>query len=265
MIRWTLFLGLTIFCFWLPGAYKRVTHGFRPAKCQLEWPAVASWDSPECDPTLLEQPFTYLAKGGQSYVFLSKDKAYVLKLFRFNACTIPIGRKLKNQWKKWVKGRGVEIFPMKESVPNALGAYKLAFDRAQDLTGLVYVHLNPKKGSLPIIRVKDRIGRSYQIDPAKYRFVLQRRAEPFLLTLDKAEKDGSAQPLIDSCLSLFKKIGDLGLFNRDPIIARNFAFLDGRAVMVDAGSLYEDPAHAQENSDQFCDRFMELLEKRRTR
>src|SRR5689334_8640410 len=61
------------------------------------------WDveiSPEVV-SILEQPFHYLAKGGQSYVFGSSDGKYVLKLFRFDACLLPYAREWGAKWAKW--------------------------------------------------------------------------------------------------------------------------------------------------------------------
>lgn len=267
MVRLISLFVVIFFCFWFPKASKRVTHGFRLAKCRLEWSTVPQW---EADPlpaekeqeirAILEKPFTYLAKGDQSFVFLSQDGNYVLKLFHFNQCKIALGKKLKNQWKKWTKGHEIEEFLFKESVTRTFESYKLTYDLAKDLAALSYIHLNPKKTSLPVISIRDRLGRSYRIDPAQYRFILQKRAEPIRPTLSKALQSGSADPLIFSLFSLFKKLGDLGLANRDPKISRNFAYLNGEAIVIDAGSFFYDPIRAKEDANHFSLRFQNFLE-----
>ena len=78
-----LFLFLFVFLLLkIPKNYHRLTGGFRLSSCQLPLKNKKSWDaeppSNELTP-LLSQPFFFLKRGSQAYVFLSEDKKYVLK------------------------------------------------------------------------------------------------------------------------------------------------------------------------------------------
>jgi len=70
----------------LPVAFKRLTCGFKIAKMRLEMPFRPNWEtdaslSEEQLLSILRQPFFYLDKGAQSYVFKSGDGQFVFKLF----------------------------------------------------------------------------------------------------------------------------------------------------------------------------------------
>lgn len=268
IFRYLLFFTVLFFSLWFPGTYRRLTHGFRLAKCHLVWPTIPSWEAPPLSlqkeeeiHRTLTKPFTYLAKGAQSYVFVSHDGNYVLKLFQFNPCPIEFGKTLKNQWKKWTRGSEIQKFAFQDKVLRTFSAYKLAYDLASDLTALTYIHLNPKQSSLPIITVKDRLGRSYKINPAHYRFILQKKADPFVSTLLKSIADGSAPTLIKSYLSLIEQLEKLGMANRDPTMSRNFAFLKGEAIVIDAGSFFYDPMLAKASKENFFFRLKDWLKR----
>lgn len=256
------FLLVMSFFLWLPNSYKRWTHAFRPAKCFLEMPYQERWETKLTDTQLLsvlKEPFSYLAKGAQSYVFESSDGEYVLKVFRFDACKMPLGQKLIRQLRKTFGLREKHYTPWRQRAFKTLDSCKLAMDLAPHLTGVVFVSLNPKPG-LPLIRLKDRLGMAHTIDPAKYRFVLQKKAEPFLFTIKNA-KDPSS--LIASYLSLISELSNLGIANLDPTMGRNFGFIDGRAVQIDFGNFCLDAEKAKNDVSHFTNQIRSWLEKRR--
>jgi hypothetical protein len=247
---------------WFPSAYKRWTHSFRPAKCILSWPYNPDWDA-EPDASIrdiLKEPFTYLSKGAQSYVFLSNDQKYVLKLFRFDACRIQLGQKLKKKFRKWTGMRGKHELPLDVKARKTLSSCKISYDLASDLTGVVWVHLNPQPTDLPMISLKDRLGRTHRIDPSKYRFALQKKADSFLQTILKAEDPA---PLIDSYLSLISKLSERGIANLDPTMGRNFGFIDGQAIEIDFGNFALDSSRAERDRIHFEKRLVKWLEKKR--
>src|SRR5262249_10626680 len=123
--------------------------------------------------SILNQSFSYFAKGQQSFVFLSADGQYVLKLFRFYTSKIPYGRRIETLLKQWVDPTVQPRNSFAFDVQTNFDSCKTASDLAPDPTGLIYIHLNPR--SLPLLHLKDRLGRTHSIDPAKYRFVLQKK------------------------------------------------------------------------------------------
>ena len=70
--------------------YYPVTDDFRMGNLVHDMPAHPEWESPPLSPAdkqeltrILDQEFSYMGKGAQSYVFGSADGKYVLKFFKF--------------------------------------------------------------------------------------------------------------------------------------------------------------------------------------
>ncbi len=252
--KWLLVSLLAAFCFWFPAAFKRWTHAFRPQKCLVEWPFNPAWEFPPLSrekkaeiTAVLNGPFSYLAKGAQSYVFLSRDQKYVLKLFRFDTCKVPFGQKAMRAFRKWAGMREKYFLSTSLRAPKIFNSCQWACSLAPSQTGVVFAHLNPKSADLPVVTLKDRLGRSHQIDPAKYRFVLQKKAEPFGVLRSKEE----IQPYIDSYFTLLDEIGNLGLVNLDTKLGGNFGFIDGKAAMIDFGNIHLLPEQAADRTAIF--------------
>ncbi|MBI3237041.1 MAG: hypothetical protein HYZ48_05010, partial [Chlamydiales bacterium] len=69
------------------------TDGFSRYKICSDLSFHPEWETPPPDVDLsciLDQPFHYLTKGAQSYVFVSADDRYVLKFFRIYHLTAPV-------------------------------------------------------------------------------------------------------------------------------------------------------------------------------
>ncbi len=233
--RFVCLLALVYVCLWLPGAYKRAAHPFRMSKCKVEWPYVSQWetgDPPAEVKTIFQKPFTYLAKGKQSYVFLSADGAHVLKLFRFDQCKITMGKKIFSLVRKW-KGRPKQEKkkPFLERMEQTFASAVLAYQLAQRQTGVVWVHMNLDGKKIDPFAVKDKLGRNHCVDPGRYRFVLQRRAKPI----------SEIGELSASFEQLMRELDALHLWNEDPKILGNFGILDGRVVLIDIGNFLLKP------------------------
>ena len=81
--------------------------------------------------TIVDQPFTYLTKGKQSFVFVSQDQKWVLKLPR-------LPRYARN-W--YVRGKKSSIADLQKMFDN----FKSAYEELEGQTGVVYAHLQPTK------------------------------------------------------------------------------------------------------------------------
>lgn len=263
MYRYCFVFLLACFSFWFPSAFKRWTHPFRPAKCLIQCPYIPEWEISPLSVNekqkiyaVLKEPFSYLSKGAQSYVFLSQDQKYVLKLFRFDTCRMPFGQNILKKFRKWARLKEKLFLPTEVKIMKNFSSCKLAYSLAQKQTGVVFVHLNPKPDFLPILRVKDRLGRCHRIDPAHYRFALQKKADRFkeILTVD------DARPYIMSYLTLLKEIAELGLVNIDVKLGSNFGFLEGKAIQIDFGNFIYCPAQAMAQRDYFVSRLQTWLE-----
>jgi hypothetical protein len=216
-----------------------------------DWAFVAEWETPALeDPELLavlKAPFSYLSKGAQSYVFLSRNEKYVLKLFRFDACRMPLGRMAMTQLCHWAGLKPRHFVPAEEKIPFTFNSCMLAYRLAQKQTGLAYVHLNLKKG-LPLLTLVDRLGRVHQIDPAKFRFALQCKAESF---------DCHNGEEVRLYRQLLNELSSMGLTNTDRKFKGNFGCIEGRVIAMDFGNFIYSPERAKEEVVAF----EKLLEK----
>ncbi len=256
-------LAIATLFLWFPSAFKRWTHGFRLSKCQIEWPYQPSWESSQPSSSIrkvLAGEFTYLNKGAQSYVFLSGDGEYVLKLFRFDNCRMPLGRRTVRAIRKWVALSEKHFLPLDARAKKTFTSCQLSQDLVPHLTGVIWTHLNPKPTDLPSLLIRDRLGRRHLVDPAKYRFVLQRRAEPFLATLLKVD---DFAPYLDSYVALLNELSEWGLANLDRTMGKNFGFIEGKAVEIDFGNFSLNSTLARNDPVHFSKRLIRWLRKHR--
>lgn len=203
----------------LPAGAKYFTKGFRVAKMRVDYPHNPDWETsfnPEIR-EILNQSFTYLAKGAQSYVFESQDKKYVIKLFRFKQPS------------------------KKRTVERLFNATKIAYEDLREETGLVYAHLNPTQLNLPILHCRDAVGRSYRFHLDSVRFAIQKKGELMKDVLEKAkDKPEEMRHRIDAFLSFLKKRIDKKIINHDSNMTRNFGYLGEMPIEIDFGCYQRD-------------------------
>lgn len=233
-----------LFCFCtlsIPGLVKRMTGGFRLNKLRVDFPSRPEWNvffDPEVK-SMLDQPFHYLDKGSQCYVFESKDKQIVIKLFRFSD-------------------------PRSElKISTLFEAARIAYEKMKEETGLLYIHLNRTELGLPKILLTDGIGRSFWIALDDYRFAIQKKAKTFEVALEEALEDPILmRKRIDQFICLLKTRVGKGIYNSDPTLGRNFGFLETRAIELDFGNFKPVLPHTPEiEIKRFTEKFRDWLEK----
>jgi hypothetical protein len=221
MVRTLFFILLILFSFAAPSIMKRFTYGFKIAKMELVFPSSSEWDVP-FQPQWLEilnQPYSFLGKGAQSYVFESQDGQYVIKLFRYDH---PFSD---------------------EKVKTLFNACKIAQDILKEETGLLYVHLNQTQLGLPVLQCRGPLGGQVKFPLDKYRFALQKKAAGFRETFERIKNDPiEMQKRIDQFLQLLYSRVEKGIRNTDPNLHRNFGFLEDRAIEFDFGNYQKCPA-----------------------
>ncbi|MBX7067035.1 MAG: hypothetical protein K1X28_07380 [Parachlamydiales bacterium] len=225
----------------IPSFVKRMTGGFRLAKLHVEYPSHPEWNVP-FDPelnSLLNQPFHYLDKGSQCYVFESKDRQIVIKLFRFSDARSEL-----------------KVFTL-------FNAAHIAFQRMKEETGLLYIHLNISQENLPTIRLKDAIGRTYRLRLDEYRFAIQKKAKSFEIAMQEALKDPILmQSRINQFAALLKTRVEKGIYNSDPTLGRNFGFLENQAIELDFGNFKPILPHSREiEIERYAGKFREWLKQ----
>jgi len=189
----------------------------------------------------LSQPYRYLAKGTQFYVFESQDGKYVIKFLRENHTP-----------KLWVHllkfptfldlYRKREVLYRKEKCQKTINGCHVAFEKMKNrvgILGLFFTH-NINK----CLTIFDKIGHKFKVDLSKAHFVIQKKAEMMLdqaLTFAYQEKDQEkVVEIIDSFLEHISYRCKKNICNSDPNVFRNFGIINDRAVEIDFGNFFEN-------------------------
>jgi hypothetical protein len=139
---------------------------------------------------------------------------------------------------KFLKGR-------RKSAPNVRQSAALAYALLKDEASLVYQsHHHFSKPAL----LYDKLGIEHTIDLNQCEFFIQRKASPFHVT----------PTTIDALLAMVFSQCQKGIANCDPMIERNFGIVDGKAVLVDFGSL-QKKSHLKTPQGIWSELFLELL------
>lgn len=182
------------------------------------------------------QPFSFLGKGRQSYVFVSIDGAIVLKFFNRSYMEMPWCAHLNSAaWQKIEKSKRA----LRKKF--YFQSYLTAEQALKNETGLLYVHLGPSQ-DLPTVHLIDRASRSFFIDLNQVPFVLQRKGDLLkdsLQKFSKEKRDGVVAGIIDDLFQLVQKRVTLGISDKDHDFEHNFAYLNGKLIQIDPGRLLE--------------------------
>lgn len=235
-----LFCLLFIFaCLKIPKNYFRLTGGFRLSSCVLNIESAAnSLPLSEETKLALDQPFFFLKRGSQAYVFVSQDKKYVLKLF---------AKPLKSyRFQRYTHAKKPHLHasfaPLR--IENALKGYRIASALPRALTALVHEHLELTENTLPSITLYDAFYRSYQIPLDHNAFVLQKKCDLLVSTLKNLAETNNfsaIESLRQSYLETIAYRASLGIRNTDTEFKKNFGVLEGRVVEFDVGEYVLDP------------------------
>lgn len=180
------------------------------------------------DPYLiLKQKFYLKDQGGQSYVFISADEKYVLKFF-------------KDMPRPWIPFKKYQQKKLGK-LTRTLNGYHLAFDRLQQETGLLYLHLSPTATPLPTTLV-DRLHIEHPIDLSSVYFVLQKRATPVSVF---------SESTVSQVSKLLQKRASCHIADHDPRLQTNLGWIDGQLAFIDPGRFVEDANASAEFPQKF--------------
>lgn len=225
-------------------AYINFSDGFSLANVRSSMSYDPRWDVEAIADNevkkILSQPFSYLGKGCQSYVFESEDGNYVLKFFKFQHlrtdtiwCSIPLPEFLAKKRDESIQRR----LAKKERL---FKGSVVAYEQIPELTGVVYLHLNPTNHLNCSIEFKDKIGWLHSLPADKTVFILQRKAIPaanFFTKLEKEKSHDAAKSGFHSLLGIYHKSALSGIIDLDPATIQNLGFSNGEAQIIDIGQL----------------------------
>lgn len=190
---------------------------------------------------ILSQPFKYLAKGRQSFAFESQDGNYVLKFIkcqRINVThlyeTFPLPLYLDQKRKANLEERQDRLKRMFTSMSLAKAPLK-------DLTGILYIHIQPASEQQKTVELLDRLGFSHKVAIYSVPFILQQKAQKVMPTLKAllAKKDiEGLKKRLDQLISLFVERASRGIIDPDKglLTRNNIGFLEDRAIYIDLGT-----------------------------
>jgi hypothetical protein len=188
----------------------------------------------------LLQPFFYLGKGKQSYVFESSDGKYVIKFFHFSSNHRPSF--LSAYRLPWFVEK---ICSRKEKRGKAFFRGYLLDDHLRDLvpkiTATLFVKLT-KGSSHKEIVLFDKWHQKHTIEQDRTAFVLQKKAAPFFPWLKEslAQEDLFRKRTSAYLDLLFSRL-DHFLLDPDGRLLDHIGLVDGSLVFIDHGRIFFDP------------------------
>lgn len=191
----------------------------------------------------LSQPYHYLAKGRQCFVFESNDGQTVIKFLNYRRFSLPVFLRdipLPHYWKMWILGLDEKRRLRFEST---MESFQLVEKHFLDETAIMYIHLK-EGGNLPILQITDRGHRTHQIDLNHTAFIVQKKAHPIFAELQNRWQSGQQvafQEGLQEFVDLIHKRCSYQLADDDRDVGINFGFCEGRLILLDPGRLYHDP------------------------
>ena len=238
--KWWIFLALTPFLVYGVARFCHVqTGGFKMTKIRSNCPRNQTSKAPPVPKDLdaiLTQPFTYLGRGKQSFVFLSDDQTIVLKLFNNRY-------QRKIFWFSWLPFSQDKVAYLQSKLGLLCTSYELAFNKLRNKTGLLYLHLSPTKHIKRTVTLIDKLGIAHPIPLDTTGFALQKRGTLAYAHLSYLMQEGKKEEAIRSLHSMLNLILSrckLGIADNDPLIRTNLGFLDSAPFYIDIGPFSKD-------------------------
>lgn len=230
--------------------YYHLTDDFRISNITYELPFEAPWKVPLISDTeylqiaqILDQKFTYLGKGAQSYAFGSDDQQYVLKFFKFKHLKPSLLVELLPPIPpfKYYKQQGIDRKQRK--LIGVFNGYDLAFRENRKNAELIYLHLLPTNYLKLEARLVDKMGfeRLIQLDDVV--FLIQRKGETLRVRLNKLLQEdrlAEVEKAIDSIVAMYVSEYQKGIYDHDHGVLQNSGFIGDRPFHLDVGKLNKD-------------------------
>jgi hypothetical protein len=246
MLKKVFFL-LLILCALYGGGrlYFAVTGGFTMGNIAADLPYNAQWDTHPLSTgekeeigKALDQPYAYLGKGCQAYVFASADGKYVVKFFKYQRFRPQAWIDLFTFIPAVGNYQQAKAIEKKEKLDKVFTSWKIASDILKKETGVVYVHLNKTDDRHQSLAIRDKIGMAHLVDLDRTEFVLQRRATMLCPAIDQLAAEGKsdeAEKLIDRLVAMLFFEYERGYADNDHALMQNTGVLDGFPIHIDIG------------------------------
>lgn len=233
---------LVIFCmgYGLITLHEELTGNFRLNNIQCDLAYNTSWETKPPSSSeqenirhILNQSFYFLGNGKQSFAFISEDRKYVIKFFRF--------QNLRPSWYSTWNPFSKDPQRKEKKLEALFNSYKIAYDLDKDHTHLLFVHLNSTDFFNKKMKIIDRLGFSYEIDLDSTVFILQERGEIAKKVLGKlmqSNQIGEVKLKIRSLLDMYVSEYKRGLHDKDYNLMHNTGFVNGKPFRIDPGRMH---------------------------
>lgn len=213
------FLAL-IACFCrLDRIFYKQNDSFCQNRILVNWSSLPSYPSSLSPSTyeILNQPFSYLDKGKEFFVFLSFDQKWVLKFPRV---------------------------PHHKNMAKTLQILRNCSTQLHEETAIEYAHLERTKTHQTLLLL-DRFGVRYQIELDSAIFFLQRAGTLFF---DYFHTASDPLPLIRNAIAVYRSIHSKGFTDRDAIFQKNFGVYEDKPFIMDVGKII--PATSEDSLEK---------------
>lgn len=212
---------------------------------EAQIPYNAKWDIHLLSPNekdevgrALRQPFTYLGKGCQAYVFASADGNYVIKFLKYQRFRPQTWIDLFTFVPFIADYQFAKTEEKNEKLNKVFTSWKIAFEVLKNETGVIYVHLNKTHEWNQSLAIRDKLKLEHQVNLDQTEFLLQRRAIMLCPAIDQLvanSQNEEAELLIDRLLTMLLIEYARGYADNDHALMQNTGVLDGFPIHVDVG------------------------------
>jgi hypothetical protein len=218
-IFWSLFFVLVaVFCK-IDRHFFKSNDSFCPKFIFPNWNRCPKLETKSSDLSpILAQPFRYLTKGKQSFVFTSDDGKWILKFPRMPRAKMRYG---------------IHKDAKESLFENTLVQSQKIADELAKETGIIYAHLKPSD-DLPFIQLIDEYQEIYDLDLNDLPFIIQTQGEDFFTRFLELS---TPIPLIEKTIALYSSLYEKGFIDRDPILDKNFGISGGVPFIIDTGQI----------------------------
>jgi hypothetical protein len=261
-MKWILKISLFLVCFFVTAkvcktqtgkfTVMRITSNLTP---RTEWETTPlSSDELTKIKQILNQSFSYLSKGVQSFVFASEDGQYVIKFFRHDHLTAPFWLTPSAKAKR------------EQRLHREFLSYKIAFENLRQETGLVFLHLNKTTDLHRTLDLVDKLGIHHKIPLDKYEFLVQKRACLLYTALNQMienNKIADAKETLTGLVQLLAHRSREGISDKDPDLETNFGVIGTEPIQIDVGRFGKiDAPFSKDEIIRVTDRLHQYLMKR---
>jgi hypothetical protein len=240
-MRWFIKVPLFVVCFFATARFCKIQTGsFTIPRITCNLPYQSMWETASPSPEelasikqTLQQPYSYLAKGAQSFVFASEDGRYVIKFFRYDHLKAPFWLDMLPF--QWARDKAAK---KNKKLDKDFASYKLAYEEFKEETGLLYLHLNKTSDLNMTLDLVDKLGIHHPMRLDQYEFLVQKKADlvyPAIQQMMQKGEPDKARDALAKLVHLIARRARQGISDKDPDLNTNFGFIGTDPIQIDMG------------------------------